>query len=103
MRSAAELEDFTEKHPVTPGPVLPARELMADLLMEVGRPQEAFQEYEAALRTAPHRFHAVRGAARAAQAAGKHEAATQYWRELMALTSSESRVASVEREKFPVR
>jgi hypothetical protein len=75
MRSAAELEDSTDKHPVTPGPVLPARELMADLLMEVGRPQEALQEYEASLKTAPHRLHAVRGAARAAEAAGKHDVA----------------------------
>ena len=48
MRSAAELEDSTEKSPVTPGPVLPARELLGDLLMEVGHPQQAFQEYEAA-------------------------------------------------------
>ena len=45
MRSAADLEDSTEKSTVTPGPVLPARELMADLLMEVDHPQQAFQEY----------------------------------------------------------
>jgi tetratricopeptide (TPR) repeat protein len=86
LRSAAELEDFTEKHPVTPGPVLPARELLGDLLMEAGRPQEAFQEYEAALRTAPHRFHAVRGAARAAEAVGKHDVARRYERELLEST-----------------
>jgi tetratricopeptide (TPR) repeat protein len=94
MQSAADLEDSTEKHPVTPGPVLPARELMADLLMEAGHPLQAFQAYETSLRASPHRFHSVRGAARAAEAAGKHEAALRYWRELMALTSSESRVAS---------
>jgi len=82
MRSAAELEDSTDKHPVTPGPVLPARELMGDLLMEMGHPQQALQEYEASLKTAPHRLHAVRGAARAAEAAGKHDAARQYEREL---------------------
>ncbi|MBZ5512802.1 MAG: hypothetical protein LAN70_16770 [Acidobacteriia bacterium] len=86
LRSAAELEDSTEKHPVTPGPVLPARELLGDLLMEVGHPQQAFQEYEAALKNAPHRFHAVRGAARAAEAAGKHDVARRYDRELLELT-----------------
>jgi hypothetical protein len=86
MRSAAELEDSSEKHPVTPGPVLPARELMADLLMEAGHPLRAFQEYEASLKTAPHRFRAVRGAARAAEAAGKHDVALRYERELLELT-----------------
>ena len=86
LRSAAELEDFTEKHPVTPGPVLPARELLGDLLMEVGHPQQAFQEYETSLKTAPHRFHAVRGAARAAEAAGKHDVARRYERELLELS-----------------
>jgi hypothetical protein len=88
MRSAAELEDSTQKHPVTPGPVLPARELMGDLLMETGHPLQAFDQYEAALKTAPHRFHAVRGAARAAEAAGKHETALRYERELRELTGS---------------
>ena len=86
MRSAADLEDSTEKHPVTPGPVLPARELLGDLLMEAGHPQQAFHEYEASLKVAPHRFHAVRGAARAAEAAGKHDVALQYKRELLELT-----------------
>ena len=62
------------------------RELLGDLLMEAGHPQQAFQEYETALRTAPHRFHAVRGAARAAEAAGKHDVARQYERELLELT-----------------
>jgi hypothetical protein len=89
MRSAAELENSTDKSPVTPGPVLPARELMGDLLMETGHPQQAFDEYEAALKTAPHRFHAVRGAAHAAEAAGKHEAALRYERELRELTGTD--------------
>jgi tetratricopeptide (TPR) repeat protein len=88
MRSAAELEDSTEKNPVTPGAVLPARELLGDLLMEVGHPQQAFHEYEASLKVAPHRFHAVRGAARAAEAAGKHDVARRYLFEQLALTSA---------------
>ncbi|MGZ4839567.1 MAG: hypothetical protein ACXVZR_13540 [Terriglobales bacterium] len=96
MRSAVDLEDSSEKSALTPGPVLPARELMADLLMEVHRPQEALDEYAASLKTAPHRFHAVRGAVRAAEAARQHETARMYLHELQALTSSESRVASRE-------
>jgi hypothetical protein len=78
MRSAVELEESTDKHPVTPGAVLPARDLMADLLMEIQRPQEALQEYQASLKTAPHRFHAVHGAAQAAEAAAKREIARNY-------------------------
>jgi hypothetical protein len=78
MRSAGDLEESTDKHPVTPGAVLPARELMADLLMEIHRPQDALREYQASLKTAPHRFHAVRGAARAMEAASKREIARIY-------------------------
>jgi tetratricopeptide (TPR) repeat protein len=65
-RAAADLEDKTGKHPVTPGSVLPARELLADMLLEMGRPAEALVEYEASLREAPGRFNSLYGAARAA-------------------------------------
>ena len=88
MQSAVQLEDSTEKNPVTPGAVLPAHELLADLLMGIHRPRDAFQEYEASLKTAPHRFHAVQGATRAAEAAANHEAAHKYRRELLELTRS---------------
>src|SRR5207249_8993668 len=53
MRSAADLEDSSDKHPVTPGSVMPAREQLADLLAEVGQPAAALAEYEASLRAAP--------------------------------------------------
>ena len=53
MRAAAELEDSTYKHPVTPGQLAPARELLGDLLFELQRPAEALAEYEAALRVTP--------------------------------------------------
>ena len=88
MQSAVQLEDSTEKNPVTPGAVLPAHELLADLLMGIHRPRDAFQEYEASLKTAPHRFHSVQGATRAAEAAANHEAAHKYRRELLELTRS---------------
>jgi tetratricopeptide (TPR) repeat protein len=60
-RNAADLDDRTEKHPVTPGPVLPARELYADMLLEAGRPGEARQAYEAALARQPNRARSMAG------------------------------------------
>jgi tetratricopeptide (TPR) repeat protein len=74
-RSAAELEEKTGKHPVTPGPPLPARELLGDLFFEMGRPAEAFEAYQASLRESPNRFNSLAGAARAADAAKKPELA----------------------------
>jgi tetratricopeptide (TPR) repeat protein len=59
MRAAADLEAQTDKHPATPGAVLPAREQLADLLMETGRPADAVKEYEAALRETPKRRHSM--------------------------------------------
>jgi tetratricopeptide (TPR) repeat protein len=73
LKEAAELEAATDKHPVTPGAVAPARELYADLLMELGRPAEALAEYEASLKIAPSRSYALSGAVRAADAAGQAE------------------------------
>ena len=75
LKEAAELEAATDKHPVTPGAVLPARELRADLLMDLGRPAEALAEYEASLKVAPKRRYALAGALRAANAAGQGEKA----------------------------
>ena len=65
LREAVELEASTDKHPVTPGAVLPARELRADLLIELGRPVEALADYEASLKVAPKRRYALAGVARA--------------------------------------
>jgi hypothetical protein len=66
-RAAAELEERTGKHPVTPGPPLPARELLGDMLLEMNRPAEALAAYEISLRDAPNRFNSLYGAARAAE------------------------------------
>ena len=59
LRAAAELEDKTDKHPVTPGAVLPGREQLADLLMALGKTEEAKKEYEAAVRESPKRRHSM--------------------------------------------
>ena len=66
-RAAAQLEEKTGKHPVTPGAPLPARELLGDMLLEMGQPAEALAAYEASLREAPNRFNSLYGAARAAE------------------------------------
>jgi hypothetical protein len=85
MRSAADLEDTTDKHPVTPGAVLPAREQLADLLVELGQPALALAEYETSLRAAPARFNSYDGAAQAAERAGKKREAKIYRERLVAL------------------
>src|SRR5207302_8316126 len=85
LRSAADLEDSSDKHPVTPGSVLPAREQLGDLLLAMGQPTAALTEYETSLRSAPARFNSYEGAARAAELAGKTGEAKTYRERLLAL------------------
>jgi hypothetical protein len=85
MRSAADLEDSTDKHPVTPGSILPAREQLADLLAELGQPAAALTEYETSLRSAPGRLNSYDGAAQAAERAGKKREAKMFRERLTAL------------------
>ena len=85
LRSAADLEDSTDKHPVTPGSILPAREQLADLLSELGQPAAALVEYEASLRSAPARFNSYQGAAQAAEHAGKKQESKVFHERLVAL------------------
>ncbi len=82
-RQAAELEETVEKHPVTPGPLLPARELEADLLMELERYDEALAVYEKTLEREPRRARALFGAARAAERAGEQAQASKSYTELL--------------------
>jgi tetratricopeptide (TPR) repeat protein len=86
MRSAAELEDSTEKHNITPGPIATARELLADLLLEMGQPAQAAREYERSLDRAPNRLKALHGVARASELAGDRDRARVYYGKLLALT-----------------
>jgi hypothetical protein len=85
LRSAADLEDRTDKHPVTPGSILPAREQLGDLLAELGRPAAALAEYETSLRSAPARLNSYQGAVRAAEAAGQKQKAKSFGDRLVAL------------------
>lgn len=76
--AAAELEDAVDKHPVTPGEVLPARELYADLLMAAGQPGAALTEYETVLANSPNRLNGLIGASLAAEASGNVQRAHSY-------------------------
>lgn len=86
MRSAADQEDSTEKSPVTPGAIVPARELLGEMLLELGRPAEALKEFETSNRPAPNRFRGLYGAARAAELSGNGEKARAYYAKLVALS-----------------
>jgi tetratricopeptide (TPR) repeat protein len=85
--SAADIEDKTEKAPVTPGAVLPARELFAAMLLERGMATEALAAYEATLAKEPNRYNAFAGAANAAERLGNKAKAKGYYEKLIALTS----------------
>ena len=87
LRAAAELEDSTDKYPVTPGAILPAREMLGDLLLEVKQPAQALQEYEAVLQTAPNRFNSLYGAAHSAELAGNRQKARAYYTKLTTICS----------------
>ena len=83
MKSAAELEDGTEKSAVTPGPLATSRELLGEMLLQMNRPGQALEQFEATLKREPNRFRALYGAARAAQLKGDREASRRYFRELL--------------------
>ncbi len=85
MSDAADLDDATEKHPVTPGAILPAREQLGELLLELRRPEPALQQFETSLRSAPGRFNGIYGAARAAKLAADQKKAKSYYGKLLAL------------------
>ncbi|HSE49487.1 MAG TPA: tetratricopeptide repeat protein [Terriglobales bacterium] len=79
LRSVAEKQDKVGKGEVE----IPAREMLADLLLELGRAPEALAEYQTAMKTDPGRFDSLYGAAQAAAAAGKQELAAQYYAQLV--------------------
>ena len=83
MRTAAELEDSTEKSALTPGPLAPARELLGEMLLEINQPAEALRQFEATLKHEPNRFRALYGAGRAAQLKGDTETSRAYFRALL--------------------
>jgi tetratricopeptide (TPR) repeat protein len=85
MRAAADLEDRNEKHIVTPGRIVPARELLAEMLLELKQPGAALKEFETSQLREPNRFRNYLGAARAAEMAGDRAKAAAYYQKLLAL------------------
>jgi hypothetical protein len=88
MRMAADLEDATEKHPVTPAPVVPARELLGEMLLDLNQPAQALGEFEASAAREPNRFNGLFGAARAAEVSGNPARARALYTRLVALCAS---------------
>lgn len=88
MRNAVEMESLTSKHPVTPGEILPADELLADMLLKSNRPIEALDAYELNLKRRPNRFNGIYGAAIAAKHSKNKEKAIFYFEALLNLTKN---------------
>lgn len=91
MREAARREGATEKHPVTPGEILPARELLGEMLLDLGRYEEAETAFAATLERSPGRRRSLYGAGRAAELAGDTVAAAQWYREVPGFSAPPAR------------
>jgi len=90
MNTAADMEDKTEKHPVTPGEVIPARELLGDMLLQTNKPDKALEAYEANLKKHPNRFNGLYGAGLAAERSNNFEKAYSYYRQLTHVANSKN-------------
>lgn len=88
MRQAADMEDKTGKHPVTPGEVIPARELLGDLLMQMNKWTDALAAFEANLATHPNRFNGLFGAGLAAERSGAFGKAKLYYGQLISIAGA---------------
>jgi len=88
MFLAAELEDATEKNPVTPGQLLPVREMLGDLLLEMGQPENALEQYRLTLKNNPNRFNSIYGCGIAAEQLGETNTAKEYFTSLLELNGS---------------
>jgi tetratricopeptide (TPR) repeat protein len=88
MSAAADAEDRTDKHPVTPGVPIPARELYGTMLLERGMAREALAAFEATLEKEPHRLGAELGAGAAAEKVGDAATARQHYTAAVALTQN---------------
>ena len=85
MRTAADLENSTQEHQTARDAIIPARQLLGELLIELGKPGEAFKEFEASINKEPNRFHGLYGAANASELSGDGKKAKTYYAMLVAL------------------
>jgi tetratricopeptide (TPR) repeat protein len=88
MRSAADMEDKSEKHAVTPGRLVPARELLGEMLLEMKRPADALKEFETSEKQDPNRFRGLYGAAKASELSGDQAKAKNYFEKFLTLAKS---------------
>lgn len=88
MRTSAEAEEASDKHPVTPGNVVPSRELLGEMLMSLNQPGPALAEFERSLKRDPNRFRGLYGAAQAAERSGDQAKAKQYYTELLQVAAN---------------
>ena len=88
MSAAADAEDKTEKHPVTPGVPKPARELYGVMLLENGNAKEAITAFEATLKKEPNRLGAYVGAAIAAEKSGDNAKAREYYKKVVEIADA---------------
>jgi tetratricopeptide (TPR) repeat protein len=88
LRAAADAEDATDKSAISPGPIAPARELLAEMLLEMGQPADALTQFEAVLKKEPNRFRATYQAARAAGQAGNAAAAKKHYADLLTIANA---------------
>jgi predicted Zn-dependent protease len=86
MRSSSDLEDASEKHIAMENRLVPMRELLGEMLLEVNEPGAALTAFETSLKAAPNRFRSYHGAARAATRAGDAGKARIYYENLVLLT-----------------
>ena len=104
MKAAVEIENATSKHPITPGDVLPAIEMLGDMFLEMDNPKAALAAYEENLKKHPNRFNGIYGAANAAKRTGNKEKATLYYNQLIALTNnSNSQRPEIEEAKSNIK
>ena len=88
MKEAVEIERNTSIHPITPGDLRPAIELLGDMFLELDQPNKALAAYEENLKGSPNRFNGIYGAAIAAQQSGEKEKATMYFQQLLKVSES---------------
>ena len=103
MRSAADMEDAIEKHPVTPGEVIPAREMLGDMLFLLEQYQNAYEAYATALKRTPNRFNSLYGAALAAEKKGNDSEALYYYRQLLTVAAANSTRPEMEKARLFVK
>ena len=99
MTKAADMEDAMEKHPVTPGEVIPARELLAEMLLQLNKADLALKAFEQDLKIHPNRFNALYGAGLAARQAGDVEKSKFYFSQLIQVADSETRREELKKAK----